>query len=261
MKCIQSICKKEFSVKKPFSYRHDICTAICLATAQSLCWGKEGVSLVELGVFEGAGLNFIVEVVNYLRRMCPGLVYHIYGFDSFIGLPTLVGHEDHNEIWKPYEYKSRIPYKKLAKKFKNKATLIKGDVNDTVEEFLANQLDMNYPIGFISLDLDLYSSSKVALKILEDVNPNKYLPTVPIIVDDQDYLITYNDWCGVVLAIKEFNELNKFRKIQSRKEIYQRLRCAHILDHDLRTGKKSPKMKFKIDISKFVRFNERALKI
>ena len=54
------------------------------------------------------------------------------------------------------------------------------------------------------MDLDLYSSSKSGLKILEDVDPNKYIPTVFMIVDDQDYLITYNDWCG------EFRFKDKF---------------------------------------------------
>ena len=137
--------------------------------------------------------------------------------------------------------------------------LIKGDVKDTVPKFLEKTLDMNYPIGFISLDLDLYSSSKSGLKILEDINPNKYFPTVLVVVDDQDFLLTYNDWCGEGLAIREFNDSNDFRKIQNRKEFYQRLRFAHILDHNLRTGKEEPKYPMEIKLKKFIKFNERAM--
>lgn len=259
---LESTLKKLYKVSKKFneSKRPDICVAICLATAQSICWGKKGVSLIELGVYRGSGLHFIIEVAEHLTDSI-GIEYHIYGFDSFEGLPELGGSEDHNEIWEEGQYKSSSTYDEMVEKFEDKATLIKGDVKDTVKEFLLDRLDINYPIGFISLDLDLYSSSKSGLKILEDVNPNKYIPTVTMIVDDQDFLITYNDWCGEGLAIKEFNDENEFRKIQNRKEIYQRLRCVHILDHDLRTGKEKPKRLLKLKFKDFIKFDERALKI
>lgn len=249
---------KDFSEKEPFSTRPDIFSAICLATAQSICWGKVGVSLVELGVWKGDGLSFIVRIAEHLTKRI-GMNYKVYGFDSFEGLPNFGGYEDHHEIWKSGQYGAAHVYNKMIKIFKNKAVLVKGDVRDTVEDFLVNQLDINYPIGFISLDLDMYSSSKAGLKILEDVNPNKYIPTVLMIVDDQDYLITYNDWCGEGLAIREFNESNEFRKIQNRKEIYQRLRCVHILDHDLRSGKEKAKIPLAINIRKFIKFSERAM--
>lgn len=256
-KLLGIMCKK-MSNEKPFSTRPDICTAICLATAQSICWGKEGVTLIELGVHRGSGLNFIVEVAKYLTNS-TGVKYHIYGFDSFEGLPKLEGFEDHNEIWREGQYKSIITYDEMVEQFEDRAILVKGDVKDTVKEFLEEKLDVEYPIGFISLDLDLYSSSKSGLRILEDKNPNKYVPAVSMIVDDQDYLITYNDWCGEALAIREFNKHNKFRKIQDRREIYQRLRFVHILDHDLRTGKEKPKNPLKINFRSFVEFNERAM--
>lgn len=251
---------REFGEKLPFSKRPDICVAICLATAQSICWGKKGVSLIELGVYKGVGLHFIIKVAEYLANN-TGMKYNIYGFDSFEGLPELGGFEDHNEIWKKGQYKPDNTYDEMVEEFKGKAVLVKGDVKSTVKRFLLEQLDTNYPIGFISLDLDLYSSSKSGLKILEDANSDKYIPTVIMIVDDQDYLVTYNDWCGEGLAIREFNIVNKFRKIQNRKEIYQRLRCVHILDHCLRTGKEKGRKLLKLNFKRFIKFNERALKI
>ncbi len=253
---IQDVSKK-LSTIKPFSSRPDICSAICLATAQSICWGKKGVTLVELGVFKGDGLRFITQVVEHITKRIE-MKYRVYGFDSFEGLQDFEGYKDHHEIWHPGQYKY-TDYDKMAKQFGDKATLIKGDVTNTIQEFLVDHIDMDYPLGFISLDIDLYSSAKAALKIMEDADPNKYIPTVLMIVDDQDYLVTYNDWCGEGLAIREFNESNEFRKIQSRREIYQRLRCIHVLDHDLRTGKVKPKIPLTVGFHKFIKFNERAV--
>jgi len=214
LKDIENVCKK-FRNEKPFSNRPDIFSAICLASAQAICWGKEGLSLIELGVYNGTGLQFIFNVAKCLTENI-GMKYNIYGFDSFEGIPDLKGFEDHNELWKKGQYKCKHTYEKMVKNFKNKATLIKGDVENTITPFLDEILDINFPNGFISLDLDLYTSSRSGLKILEDTNSNKYIPTVTMIVDDQDYLITYNNWCGEGKAIKEFNNENKYRKIQNR---------------------------------------------
>lgn len=272
-KKLAKVCEisKNIIKSKPFSSRPDICVSICLATAQSICWGKEGTSLIELGVRDGKGLSFIIKVCKYLTNRI-GTKYNIYGFDTFEGMPKLEGFEDHNEIWEEGQYKPIISYEKMVENFRDKVTadgtnttiisagaiLIKGDVKDTVTNFLDN-LDIEYPIGFISLDLDLYSSTKSGLKILEDVNSNKYVPTVLMIVDDQDFLLTYNDWCGEALAIREFNDSNKMRKIQNRKEIYQRMRFVHILDHGLRTGEEKPEYSFEIKLKRFIKFTERAM--
>ncbi len=255
---IQNI-SKAFSTLKPFSKRPDICTAICLATAQSICWGKKGVTLVELGVFKGAGLKFITQIVEYITKKIK-MEYRVYGFDSFEGLQDFEGYKDHHEIWEPNQYKY-VAYDKMVEKFNGRAVIIKGNVQDTVKEFLVDHMDMDYPIGFISLDLDLYSATKAGLKIMEDADPNKYIPTVLMVVDDQDYLVTYNDWCGEGAAIREFNESNELRKIQNRREIYQRLRCIHVLDHDLRTGKVKAKLPLTIGFHKFINFDERAIVI
>lgn len=254
---LRELCKNISNIK-PFSSRADIFTAICLATAQSISWGKEGTSLIELGVRNGTGLSFIIKVCKFLTDRIE-TKYNIYGFDTFDGMPKLEdGYKDHKEIWKEGQYKPDISYEEITKNFKEKATLIKGNVKDTISEFLDN-LDIEYPIGFISLDLDLYSSTKSGLKILTDTNPNKYCPTVLMIVDDQDFLLTYNDWCGEGLAINEFNENNKLRKIQNRKEFYQRMRFGHVLDHVLRTGEEQSDYSCALKLKKYINFTERAM--
>ena len=256
---LRSISRESIKIE-PFSKRPDIFVSICLATAQAICWGKKEVTLIELGVYNGDGLELMTQMAKHLTSKI-GMKYKIYGFDTFKGLTPLEGFADHNEIWKEGEYASTDTYEQMCKRFKGKATLIKGDVKETIPTFLENVLSSDSPLAFVSLDLDLYSSSKNALKVLESNDAAKYIPAIPMIVDDQDYLITYNDWCGEGKAIREFNKYNEFRKIQNRREIYQRLRLINILDHPIRTGDEIPNQPLKINFKHYIKFNERSLNI
>ncbi len=261
---IQNICKKMVKDSK-FSKRPDICTAICLATAQSICLGKEGISLVELGVHNGAGLEFIIKVVDYItdppkkiKIKKIDMKYRIYGFDTFSGLPPLKGFKDHPEVWSEGQFSSEYTYDEMVTTFSGRAELIKGDVEDTVGEFLVNRLDTDYSLGFISLDLDLYSSTVSGLKILEDKDTTKYIPAITLIVDDKDFLVTYNPWQGEAAAINEFNAEHNDRKIHYRKEIYQRLGFINLLNYDYGPNGK-PKHSFEIELNKFIDMKERAM--
>ena len=102
MTAIQNICK-EMSTSKQFSKRADICAAICLASAQSICWGKPGISLIELGVYKGDSLNIITDIAEHITKTVD-ISYKIYGFDSFEGLQNFGGYEDHHEIWEQNKF-------------------------------------------------------------------------------------------------------------------------------------------------------------
>ena len=70
------------------------------------------------------------------------------------------------------------------------------------------------PIGFISCDLDYYSSTLSSFDIFN--NDNKYyLPRIFCYFDDVlgDEVSMYGEHSGELLAIKEFNEANKNKKI------------------------------------------------
>jgi hypothetical protein len=94
----------------------------------------------------------------------------------------------------------------LSRRLRPRTTLILGDVAETVRTFVARG---SYPpIGFMAVDLDLYSSSRDALKIL--VFPGKrMLRRVPVYFDDP----ALHRWAGELLAIQEFNERDHMVKI------------------------------------------------
>jgi len=86
--------------------------------------------------------------------------------------------------------------------------LILGDVRQTVPEFVSRQL---CPLGFLAMDLDLYSSTKQAPEILRLPN-SKMLRRVFLYFDDI-FLPENHRFGGERLAIDEFNDENQFVKI------------------------------------------------
>jgi hypothetical protein len=89
-----------------------------------------------------------------------------------------------------------------------RATLRIGPVKETLPAFLASR---PAPIGFVSQDFDLYSSTRDALGLYE-ANYERLLPRVVTYFDD---ILghTYNDFCGERRAITEFNETFAERKL------------------------------------------------
>lgn len=69
----------------------------------------------------------------------------------------------------------------------------------------------NCPIGFVSVDVDYYTSTTDCLKIFNLPSDN-YLPYVFTYFDDV-YNIDYNEFCGELLVINEVNLKNENRKI------------------------------------------------
>jgi hypothetical protein len=59
------------------------------------------------------------------------------------------------------------------------------------------------PFGFISFDLDLYSSTRDALEILRSPKRQMLRQTV-LYFDDTDFIVNHR-WAGEPLAIDEFN--------------------------------------------------------
>ena len=122
-------------------------------------------------------------------------------------------------------------------------TLLIGDVAQTVPEFL-NQVSSSAPIGYVVFDLDYYSSTQVALAVLKDADPSKYLPLTITYFDDMHHP-RHNQWCGEFLAIEDFNSANATRKIGqdaflADRRIYRRpewlkqMFFLHVLDSPLR---------------------------
>ena len=210
--------------------------------------GIKEVTLVEFGVAAGTGLLNICKVAQRITRL-TGVRFKIYGFDTGEGMPPPESYRDHPEIYHQGDFP--MNHNKLRKSLPNNAELIIGPISETVGPFL-KKITEKAPIGFISLDVDFYSSSRDALTILKG-NVNQYLPRIQVYLDDLEFP-SHNSWCGERLAINEFNEQNALRKIEQHaflksQRVFRNARwidhmfTAHILDHPSRTSavqKRSP---------------------
>jgi hypothetical protein len=212
---------------------------------QAVHCGYEKIAAVELGVAGGNGLLELCKAAAYFRNEFA-MDIQVYGFDNATGLPPPVDYRDHPELWSQGNYKMPNP-NVLREQLPDFAHLIIGDVSETIPEF--EERSFGYRLGFVSVDLDYYSSTIAALKILEN-HPTSYVPAVPVYFDDVEGAITYNPWCGEEGAAKEFNEKHELRKIHFRPN-YRILNFSvcHILDHPMRTGKVLPR--FPLDIFPF----------
>ena len=208
-----------------------------LATAQAICLGLPRITCMEFGVAQGRGLLSLVDLAEFLSTYTE-IEFEIFGFDTTTGLTEILDYRDHPEIWTAGQY-AMSDADALIRQLPANATLVEGDVRDTVQCFVKERLTDRAPVGFISIDLDLYSSTKRALDILMGP-PEAYLPAVMMYFDDVDGQVTLNRWCGEELAIEEFNAQPSPRKIQRKVTKTPKSFACHVLDHPARNGVTKP---------------------
>ncbi len=170
--------------------------------------GLEALTAIEFGVASGAGLLNLCEVGDRVTA-ATGVRFDVVGFDTGAGMPLPVDHRDHPEYYRAGDFP--MDRGALDARLPPNARVVYGDVAQTVPRFLAD-LSPAAPIGFVSLDLDYYRSSRDALRMLEDPDPRKYLPVTLMYLDDIAFP-GHNEWCGELLAVREFNAENALRKI------------------------------------------------
>ena len=165
------------------------------------------ISAIEFGV---AGGNGLLALEDHARRVTreTGVEIDVYGFDSGAGLPAAEDYRDMPYAWEQGFYAMDV--EKLQSRLTS-AKLLIGDVRETVQRFG----DGNpAPIGFISFDLDYYSSTTAALRVL-DLPFENLLPRIFCYFDDvaggPSYC--YNEFTGELLAISEFNQSHDDRKL------------------------------------------------
>jgi hypothetical protein len=177
---------------------------VLYAAEQAKREGWSAVSVIEFGVAEGDGLLTLQKHAAAVERD-TGIEIHIYGFDRGKGLPQGTGdYRDHPDFWMPGDYPMDEPA--LRRQLTARTTLVIGDLSATaVTQRLAA------PIGFVAVDLDLYSSTADALRILlrSDV---QLLHRVALYFDDVDTVYNHR-FAGELLAIDEFNVNSKNVKI------------------------------------------------
>ena len=203
--------------------------------------GKSRATVCEFGVATGNGLMNMVSLAGLIHAE-TGVELRIVGFDAGEGLPTVDGYRDHPELWSVGDF-SMTNKDGLQQRVAGRAQLIFGDIKNTIDAFVAS-LDESAPLGFISIDVDLYSGTRSALRCLLG-RPEVYTPAVSIYCDDVQFFFA-NRWCGELRAIEEFNEENAMRKIDTDRSLpgsrptgdatwHRSMFVGHILDHELRT--------------------------
>ncbi|RMF72466.1 MAG: hypothetical protein D6744_16795 [Planctomycetota bacterium] len=195
------------------------------------------ITVVEFGVAGGNGLIALDMLPERLAAFFPTRI-DVVGFDAGAGLPPPQDHRDHPNLWSAGDY--RMDADALRKRLSH-ARLILGDVSETVPAFLASR---PAPVGFVAFDLDYYSSTAYALRLLA-ADASLLLPRVYCYFDDI-LGFTFNDYGGERLAIREFNQQHADRKISPiyglRHQVDERFRddawldqmhLAHVFDHPL----------------------------
>ena len=189
--------------------RHHNAYSVLSCAEQAKKMGLSGVSIIEFGVASGAGFLNLAYLAERISKIV-GISIHVYGFDTGVGLPKPDGYKDLSAGLKKGDYVMDIDA--LKKKCPDHATLILGDVKETVPQFI-NSFSGELPIGYIVQDLDFYTSTANALDVLLDPNPEKYLPVIHMYLDDIDFF-GHSTFCGEELACSEFNASNQHRKIE-----------------------------------------------
>jgi hypothetical protein len=169
--------------------------------------GLGDVTVVELGVASGTGLLNICELGERIGKE-TGVAFHVAGFDTGEGMPPPADYRDHPELYKEGWFP--MDREALEARLPANAEIHFGPIGETMPAFIEG-LGPDAPLGFATLDVDFYSSSKDALRLF-DGRPEAYLPCVPLYVDDLA-LATHTRFAGELLAIREFNDEHELRKL------------------------------------------------
>lgn len=166
--------------------------------------GIKRVSGLEFGVAGGRGLVALEQIAQALEPTF-GVQVDLYGFDTGIGLPKPTDNRDMPNIYAEGRHPTDVA--KLQSRL-TRAELMLGLVKDTLDDFIRSN---PAPVAFISIDLDYYSSTVHALRLLE-ASETILLPRVHCYFDDIMGL-SCGDCNGERLAIKEFNSKQTKRQL------------------------------------------------
>jgi len=213
---------------------------ILKAADQAKALGISRVSLVEFGVAAGAGLMNMAEIARRVTRV-TGVQFQLYGFDTGAGLPPPSDYRDHPDLYQQGE--CGMDVEALRNALPPNAQLVLGDLAHTVRPFI-DALSPREPIGYVSVDVDYYSSTVSALRMLT-ASPEKYLPVTVMFFDDVNNE-RHTSACGELLAIDEFNRAHRLRQIEQhqflensrvfrRADWIKHIYYLHVLDHPHRS--------------------------
>jgi hypothetical protein len=182
--------------------------AILNAAQRARAQGVGKITIVEFGVAAGAGLLNMCSIAKRAAK-ATGIEISVVGFDTGKGMPQALGYRDHPDLYQEGDFP--MDFSALKARLPSNCELILGQLKDTIPSFIESRLNAQAPIAYVAVDVDYYSSTVEALKIFEG-RPEFYLPLTLIFLDDiaEDH---HNPYAGELLAIREYNNAEEYRKI------------------------------------------------
>ncbi len=200
--------------------------------------GTTSFAVCEFGVAAGDGLCACELLAREIGTVF-GLDIRVYGFDGGRGLPAPQDWRDCPQCWEKGLFPMNV--ERLRRRLAA-AELVLGPLSETLPTFCA--VHNPPPIGAMLVDVDYYSSTVPVLSLLEG-RAEAFLPIVNMYFDDVGGDI---DRQGEALAIREFNERNRLRKISpelesfgeynfhGRRYGFSKLKSCLLFDHRLFTS-------------------------
>ena len=169
-------------------------------------FGLSKFTAIEFGVAGGNGLIALANHAQQISRQ-TGIEVDVVGFDTGIGLPAVEDWRDAPWIYSPGDYPSDTSA--IRRRLAGRGTLVIGDVRDTFSTWLHG--DARAPVGFISIDVDYYSSTRAILDGLTSCAAEALLPIASIYLDD---ILCFGvpRCAGELAAVVEFNRNNRTRQ-------------------------------------------------
>lgn len=177
------------------------------AALQAKRLGIPRITAIEFGVFTGHGLRDLEYIAGEVEGEL-GVNVDVVGFDSGAGMPEPLDYRDMPYIWQKGFFRIDL---EAVKAQLHRSEIILGDVGHTVHEYMSRPRP---PIGFMSFDLDYYSSTVKAFQLLS-AGCELFLPRPLCYFDDivGDDAELHCEYTGELLAIREFNDRHERRKI------------------------------------------------
>jgi hypothetical protein len=164
--------------------------------------------IVEIGVFKGSG---VVSFSKFIKIFSPNSNKKVIGFDIFdsddaniiLNKDNVIDKETMNVVYdrvnkNDLKIDSVISNIKKSNILDDKYSLIKGDVEDTLPQFLID--NPGFRISLLYIDVDIERPTYNSLKYLWD----RILPGGYILFDEYEYH-KFSESCGVEKFLKEKN--------------------------------------------------------
>ena|SRR5580692_4618189 len=209
---------------------------IYASAVQARALGIPRISAIEFGVATGNGLLEMEKIAADVENSI-GVEIRTIGFDLAKGLPSPIDYRDLPYLYSGGFYEMDVD---ALQRRLQRSSLLLGDVGETVPMFLTQE---HMPIGFMSFDLDYYSSTANAFKVI-DGDYSRYLPRMLCYFDDMSNADAMQcEYTGEALAIREFNQGHSQAKIcavaglAASRQIpgtwTERMFCCHLFNHPL----------------------------